>query len=72
MALSHWAYPSVQNGKDDLQAAVIVALSAKVLEEAAKSFKERGHYLTWRDAVADMMASSRQGHRYQGLFPKSP
>lgn len=40
-------------------------------EEAAKAHKETRHYLTWRDTVADMMASPRQGHRYQGLFPKS-
>lgn len=31
--------------------------------------REAPHYLTWRDAVADMMAEPRQGIRYQNVFP---
>lgn len=36
----------------------------------AKAHKETAHYLAWRDAVADWMASPRTGVQYQGLFPK--
>lgn len=32
--------------------------------------KETAHYNRWRDAVADMMASPRQGVAYQNLFPE--
>ena len=31
--------------------------------------KETAHYVTWRDAVADMMAEPRRGVRYRPLFP---
>lgn len=32
--------------------------------------RETSHYLTWRDAVADMMEEPRQGIRYGNLFPE--
>lgn len=35
----------------------------------AASHKETAHYLTWRETVADWMASPRQGIPYNGLFP---
>lgn len=35
----------------------------------AASHKETAHYLTWRETVADWMASPRQGISYNGLFP---
>jgi (4S)-4-hydroxy-5-phosphonooxypentane-2,3-dione isomerase len=31
--------------------------------------RETAHYLTWRDAVAEMMAEPRQGVRYENVFP---
>lgn len=37
----------------------------------AAAHKETSHYLEWRDAVADWMASPRQGVRYDGLLPES-
>ena len=37
--------------------------------EAPAAHKETAHYLTWRDAVADLMAEPRQGSRYRNLFP---
>lgn len=40
-------------------------------DEAAAAHKQTGHYLHWRDTVADMMASPRQGIAYNGLFPKA-
>lgn len=38
-------------------------------EADAKSHKETPHYLTWRDTVADMMVSPREGVPMIGLFP---
>ena len=35
----------------------------------AARHKETAHYLKWRDAVVDWMASPRQGVRYEGLYP---
>jgi quinol monooxygenase YgiN len=32
--------------------------------------KETGHYLTWRDAVAPMMAEPRRSVKYSTLFPE--
>ncbi|MFC1748120.1 antibiotic biosynthesis monooxygenase [Pseudomonadota bacterium] len=37
----------------------------------AAAHKETSHYLTWRETVADWMASPRQGVPYNGLFPAS-
>ena len=37
---------------------------------SAKAHKDTAHYLTWRDAVAGMMAEPRQGIPYQALFPR--
>jgi autoinducer 2-degrading protein len=37
--------------------------------EAAVRHKETAHYLTWRDAVAGMMAEPRTGVKYINLFP---
>ena len=39
-------------------------------KEDATAHKQTAHYLTWRDTVADWMASPRQGIPYTGLFPK--
>ncbi len=43
-------------------------VEAYVSEESAAAHKQTAHYLAWRDAVADWMASPRQGVRYAGLF----
>jgi len=37
-------------------------------EDAAKH-KETGHYLDWRDTVADWMAEPRKGKAFTGLYP---
>jgi len=37
-------------------------------EAAAAAHKQTAHYLAWRDAVTDWMASPRQGLRYEGLY----
>jgi autoinducer 2-degrading protein len=37
-------------------------------DEAAKH-KQTGHYLQWRETVADWMAEPRQGVPYSGLYP---
>lgn len=39
-------------------------------EEAAAAHKNTPHYLTWREAVKDMMAEQRYGVRYDILMPK--
>lgn len=38
-------------------------------EQAAADHKLTAHYLTWRDAVASMMARPRSSVRYEQLFP---
>lgn len=35
----------------------------------AAAHKETGHYLTWRQQVADWMAEPRQGIAWRGLYP---
>jgi quinol monooxygenase YgiN len=37
--------------------------------EAPAAHKETGHYLRWRDAVADLMAEPRSAARYLNVFP---
>lgn len=37
--------------------------------DAPARHKETTHYLAWRDAVTDMMASPRLGTRFHTLFP---
>lgn len=37
----------------------------------AAAHKQTEHYLAWRDAVADWMASPRQGVSHHLLFPES-
>jgi autoinducer 2-degrading protein len=47
-----------------------VLYEAYVSAEDAAAHKQTTHYLTWRDTVADWMATPRQGVSYNGLFPK--
>lgn len=37
--------------------------------EASAQHKETTHYQTWRDTVADMMASPRTSVKYSSVFP---
>jgi quinol monooxygenase YgiN len=37
--------------------------------EAQTAHRETKHYLTWRDAVASMMAEPRVGTKFTNLFP---
>ena len=37
--------------------------------EAPARHKETGHYQTWRDTVADMMAEPRTSQKYSNVFP---
>ncbi len=37
--------------------------------EDAAAHKQASHYATWRDTVADWMASPRKGVPYEGLLP---
>jgi len=39
--------------------------------EDAAAHKRTAHYLVWRDAVADWMASPRQGVSHNLLFPET-
>ena len=46
-----------------------VLYEAYASAEDAGAHKQTQHYLTWRDTVADWMASPRQGVLHKGLFP---
>jgi autoinducer 2-degrading protein len=48
-----------------------VLYEAYVDEAAAKAHKQTAHYFAWRDTVADMMESPRQGRPFVGLFPRA-
>lgn len=39
---------------------------------SAAAHKQTAHYLAWRDAVAGMMASPREGRRYTAIAPVDP
>lgn len=57
----------VLQSQDD--ATRFVLYEAYASEEDAVAHKQTGHYLSWRDTVADWMAKPRQGLGYNGLFP---
>jgi quinol monooxygenase YgiN len=38
--------------------------------EDPAAHKETAHYLTWRDAVADLMAEPRSSVKYDNVFPE--
>jgi (4S)-4-hydroxy-5-phosphonooxypentane-2,3-dione isomerase len=46
-----------------------VLYEAYATAEAAAAHKETGHYLTWRETVAPMMAQPREGKPFRALFP---
>ncbi|MDH5735951.1 MAG: antibiotic biosynthesis monooxygenase, partial [Gammaproteobacteria bacterium] len=46
-----------------------VLYEAYASQEDAAAHKQTSHYLTWRDRVADWMASPRKGVPYHGLYP---
>jgi quinol monooxygenase YgiN len=39
--------------------------------EAAAAHKATAHYLTWRDAVAPLMAEPRSSTKYRPVFPET-
>lgn len=47
-----------------------ILYEAYTSEATAKQHKESAHYLTWRETVADWMASPRRGEPWVGLFPE--
>jgi quinol monooxygenase YgiN len=47
----------------------VVLVEIYVDEAAAAAHKETGHYATWRDTVAPMMARPRVGVRYVNVSP---
>jgi quinol monooxygenase YgiN len=54
--------------KDDPTRFILVEVYRTTSDPARH--KETAHYNRWRDAVADMMSSPRQGVAYQNLFPE--
>ncbi len=44
-----------------------ILYEAYVDAESARAHKDTGHYLAWREAVAEMMARPREGVTYQLL-----
>ncbi len=53
----------------DSDPSTFVLYEAFASGEDAQAHKQTPHYLKWRDAVANWMASPRQGVHYHGLFP---
>ncbi|MEO5337418.1 MAG: antibiotic biosynthesis monooxygenase [Magnetospirillum sp. WYHS-4] len=47
-----------------------VLYEAFASEADAKAHKETRHYREWRDTVAGMMAESRRGESFVGLYPR--
>ena len=47
-----------------------VLYEAYASAEDAAAHKQTAHYLAWRESVADMMAQTRRGDAYNGLYPK--
>ena len=47
-----------------------VLVEAYRTAEAPTAHKETGHYQTWRDAVAHMMAEPRTSVKFRNLFPE--
>lgn len=41
-------------------------------QEAADAHKETEHYLTWRDAVAALMATPRTSQKFSAVLPEGP
>lgn len=46
-----------------------VLYEAYVSSKDARAHKQTAHYLTWREAVEDWMASVREAVQYHGLMP---
>jgi autoinducer 2-degrading protein len=55
--------------QSDTNPAKFVLYEAYANTEEAAKHKETGHYLNWRDTVADWMAEPRKGKPFTGLFP---
>jgi len=55
--------------QDPQDASEFILYEAYRSAEDAIAHKTTAHYLTWRESVADMMASPREGIPYNGLFP---
>jgi autoinducer 2-degrading protein len=47
-----------------------ILYEAYATEAGAMAHKATDHYLTWRNKVADWMATSRVGVHYHGLYPE--
>ena len=47
-----------------------ILYEAYATAEDAAAHKQTGHYLTWRETVADWMAEPRQGTTWRGLYPQ--
>ena len=46
-----------------------VLYEAYATAAGAAAHKETGHYLEWRETVAEMMAKPREGIAHHGLYP---
>jgi quinol monooxygenase YgiN len=53
--------------QDDLSRFVLVEIYRNAV--AAAAHKDTGHYQTWRDAVASMMAEPRSSVKFSSVFP---
>lgn len=55
--------------QDSVNPTCFMLYEAYASEAEAAAHKQTGHYLAWRDEVAELMAEPRQGVRYLGLYP---
>ena len=57
--------------QDKSDPAHFVLYEAYASEEDAKAHNQTAHFDAWRDSVSDMMARTRVGLPFEGLFPES-
>ena len=55
--------------QDQAEPAHVVLVEVYRDPQAAAAHKETGHYLTWRDTVAEMMAEPRASTKFDAIFP---
>jgi autoinducer 2-degrading protein len=55
--------------QDQSDPAHVVLVEVYRDEDAAAAHKLMQHYATWRDSVAEMMATPRESVRYTAVFP---
>jgi autoinducer 2-degrading protein len=55
--------------QDSADPAHVVLVEVYRDADASRAHKDTGHYATWRDTVADMMAEPRASTTFTAVFP---